>query len=342
MRVGDKREGKGVAVLGATGIVGQVFVWMLSRSNLFEPACLTASGEKTGRTYGGSVRWQLPFELPPGAGALELAPCDPAALRKAGVRIVFSALPAGVARGMEPLLRDEGFLVFSNAAAMRHEPDVPILIPEVNPEALPAIERQGYPRKGFVVTNPNCSTTGLALALAPLRRFGIMEVFVTTYQAVSGAGYPGIPSLDIDANVIPRIDGEEEKIGLELRRILGIPAAVYASCARVPVRFGHLEAVWLKLEKDVSESEVLGAWEEFTDPLAPSSKPVVYMEGPDQPQPRSAFFGDPPGMQVFTGRLRKIDGRIGFFLLVNNIVRGAAGGSIRNAECFVERYGWPR
>ncbi len=335
----DETAGIRTAVLGATGIVGQVFVWMLSRSAMFETVCLGASGQKTGILYGDCVRWQLPFELPRGAGDLELGACDPSALKDAGVEIVFSALPADVAGVTEPVLRDNGFRVFTNASAMRREPDVPILIPEVNPEALEMIERQGYPRKGFVVTNANCSTTGLAVALAPLRRFGIREICVSTYQAVSGAGYPGIPFLDIDANVIPHIEKEEEKIGSELRRILGISAGVFASCARVPVRYGHLEAVWLKLDDEVSEKNILQAWDDFKGPIPSMARPVVYMEGPDQPQPRSAFSGEPPGMQVFTGRLRKVDGRIGFFLLVNNIVKGAAGGSIQNAEYFIGRYG---
>jgi len=222
---------------------------------------------------------------------------------------------------------------------MRHKPHVPILIPEVNPEALEMIERQGYPANGFVVANANCSTTGLAVALAPLRKFGIKDVFASTYQAVSGAGYPGIPSLDIDANVIPLIEGEEEKMGRELREILGISASVFASCARVPVRFGHLEAVWVRLEDEVVEEDVLDAWAGFTGPVSSPARPVVYMEGPDRPQPRSAFSGEPPGMQVFTGRLRKAGDRFGFYLLVNNIVKGAAGGSIQNAEYFIKRYG---
>ena len=263
--------------------------------------------------------------------------------------IVFSALPAAVARDTEPVLRKQGLCVFSNAAAMRYQENVPILIPEVNPEALRLIETQGFPETGFVVTNAICTTTGLAVALGPLRRFEIQEVFVSTYQSISGAGHPGLSALDIGANTIPFISGEEEKLPKELRKILGVSAAVYPFCVRVPIPFGHLETLWLRFEQDVTEQDVLEAWQGFTVDTSgmPSlpGRPVAYCPERDLPQHKQAFWGRPPGMQVFTGRLRSKGKYIGFALLVNNIIKGAAGGSIANAELFVRAYGgetWPK
>lgn len=334
-----------VAVLGATGLVGQVFVHMLADHPWFELSMVAASGSRTGKYYGNEVQWMLPAAMPGKVAKMKLAADipDTRQLKKQGIEIIFSALPAAVAQTIEPGLRENRFYVFSNASALRYENDVPILIPEVNPEALDRIEKQGFPQKGFAVTNANCSTTGLAVALAPLKKFNIKEVFVSTYQSVSGAGYPGLSALDIMGNTIPYIQQEEEKMIIELKKILQLGAEIYPHCIRIPVPFGHLETVWLTFENPVAESDILEAWESFRlkNTKLPTSprKPVQYVDKDDFPQPRMSFWGSPPGMQVFTGRLRKIKNKIGFTLLVNNLVKGAAGGSIQNAELFLDVYG---
>ena len=330
-----------VAVMGATGAVGQVFMWMLSDHPWFELAYCTASAARIGQKYASTVHWVMPFEMPSQIRNIELREFDFDAMEEAGVRIVFSALPAAVAAEAEPQLRARGFYVFSNAAAMRYESNVPILIPEANVEQLDLIRSQGYPQTGFVVTNANCVTTGLAMALAPLRRFGIKTVTINSYQSVSGAGYPGLSSFDITDNCIPFIKGEEEKIEEETKKILSINPEIFAYTVRVPVMFGHLETVWLDFEEDVECEDVIAAWEGFQEagglPSTPE-KSVVYSAEPSFPQSKYAFWGNPRGMVVYTGRIKKHNGKIGFVLLVNNIVKGAAGGSIQNAEAFVSRY----
>ena len=328
-----------VAVLGATGMVGQVFVHLLASHPRFRLTALCASDAKSGRPYNDACRWQIPVTPPPDIMDMELTALSPDLLDAAHIPIVFSALPADTAAKMEPALARRGMAVFSNAGAMRMSPDVPILIPDVNPESLALIRKQGWPDRGFVVTNANCAVTGLATALAPLKQFDIKEVMVSTCQSVSGAGYPGLSSMDIDGNVIPFIPGEEEKIGRELDKILGRPLKTCVTAVRVPVRFGHLETVWVRFASDVSTQDVHTAWDRHRGPAIPSmpAQPVVYLEGCDQPQPKLSFAGDPAGMSVFTGRLRKKGNRIGFVLLVNNIVKGAAGGSVTNAELFLDQ-----
>lgn len=330
-----------VAVIGATGAVGQVFMWMLADHPWFEVVYLTASAARINQAYASTVHWLLPFEMPHSIRDRVISEFSAETMKNRGVQIVFSALPTNVAAEAEPLLREKGFYVFSNASAMRSFKNVPILIPEANLETLDLIEDQGYPEKGFVVTNANCVTTGLAMAVAPLRKFGIKEISVCSYQSVSGAGYPGLSSFDITDNCIPYIGGEEEKIEAEIKKILSIDPIVDAYCVRVPVMFGHLEAVWLTLEQDVSTEEIVKTWDEFREvPHLPSTpeRPVLYDNSNTSPQPKHAFWGDPKGMVVYTGRLKKRGNRIGFVLLVNNLVKGAAGGSIQNAEAFIEKY----
>lgn len=330
-----------VAVVGATGAVGQVFMWMLSEHPWFEIAYCTASAARVGQMYASTVHWVMPFEMPEQLKDIEVKEFSFDAMKEAGVQIVFSALPATVASEAEPQLRARGFYVFSNAAAMRYDANVPILIPEANVEQLDLIRSQGYPHTGFVVTNANCVTTGLAMALAPLRKFGIKTITINSYQSVSGAGYPGLSSFDITDNCIPFIKGEEEKIEKEVKKILSINPEVYAYTVRVPVMFGHLETVWLDFDQNVECEDIIKAWDEFKEvPELPSTpmQPVVYSEEPTFPQPKYAFWGSPKGMVVYTGRLKKKNDKIGFCLLVNNIVKGAAGGSIQNAEAFVSRF----
>ncbi len=331
-----------VAVIGATGAVGQVFMWMLADHPWFEVAYITASAARVNQEYASTVHWLLPFEMPTSIRHTIISEFNADTMKSKGVKIVFSALPAEVAAEAEPHLRDLGFYIFSNASAMRYDKNVPILIPETNLSTLDLITDQGYPENGFVVTNSNCVTAGLAMDIAPLKKYGIKEISVCSYQAVSGAGYPGLSSFDITDNVIPYIAKEEEKIEKEIKKILSIDPIVYSYCVRVPVMFGHLEAVWLTLEQDVTTDMILQDWENFTDcnelPSTPE-RPVVYNHTNAFPQAKSAWWGTPHGMEVYTGRLKKKDGRIGFILLVNNLVKGSAGGSIQNAEAFVTRFG---
>jgi aspartate-semialdehyde dehydrogenase len=332
-----------VGILGATGLVGQAFLWMLSKNKLFIPSFLVASEKRAGRSFKEEVRWLMPYSMPSDLAELEINKMDFNALEKEGCKIIFSALPKNIATEIEPELRKRGFLVFSNAGAMRREENVPILIPEVNPEAIELIYKQGYPENGFIITNANCSTTGLALALAPLVKYGIDEIYVTTYQSLSGAGYPGISSMDILGNLIPYIDGEEEKMIFETRKILKISSSIFPTCIRVPVMFGHLESVWIKFKERVKPKDIIEAWTQFevgkNQTESQPSKSIVYCPEQDRPHPGMSFHGSPPGMTVYTGRARKYEDKIGFVLLVNNIIRGAAGGSIQNAELFYKKHG---
>ena len=338
---GQTMEKIKVAVMGATGAVGQVFMWMLADHPWFDLAYPIASDSRIGKTYASQVHWGIPVEMPEAIKEKTLKKLDADQMKAEGIQIVFSGLPADIANDVEPMLRSKGFYVFSNAASMRYDKDVPILIPEANHEQLSLIEEQGYPNGGFVVTNANCSTTGLAMALAPLKKFGIKTIHVSTYQAVSGAGYPGLSTLDIFGTCIPYIGKEEEKIDKEIKKILSINPEVYPFTVRVPVIVGHLETVWLDLEKDVEPEDVIQAWKDFKEcsdlPSTPA-QPVVYCEDPTMPQQKLAFWGKPQGMVTYTGRCKKKDGKIGFVLMINNIVKGAAGGSIQNAEAFVSKY----
>ncbi len=331
------------AVLGSTGLVGQTFIWLLSRHKWFSPVLLTASDPKAGIPYKSGVKWALPFEIPQEEGNIILSRCESSKLSELGIKIVFSALPSEIAASVEPELRERGIAVFSNAGAMRYFEDVPILIPEVNSGEIELISEQGYPQKGFIVTNANCSTTGLAVALAPLRKFGILKVFVSTYQALSGAGSGALNSGRLRRNALPWIEGEEEKIKKELKKILGTDADIMPFCVRVDVPFGHLETVWVEFESKPDTEEVAEAWDNFSfsefDLPSMPDKPVKYLGTRIPPEPKMSFEGTPPGMQVFTGRLKEENGLTGFVLLSNNLVKGAAGGSIQNAELFIERYG---
>ena len=339
-----------VTVLGATGLVGQRFVSLLANHPWFELAGVAASDRSVGGRYGDVVRWNVETEPPPAALELRVARPEPGVVLSACV--VFSALPAAEAEAIEPAFARAGALVFSNASAYRMAPDVPLIVPEINPGHLTALtiqrERRGWP--GAIVTNPNCSTIGLTLALAPLTRFGLRRVLVTTLQAASGAGYPGVASLDLLDNVIPYIGSEEEKIEEETRKILGgihgnafapldaDALRLSAHCNRVAVRDGHLETVSVELAERVAPDDILAAWEGFAGepqrfrlPSAPEH-PIVYRVEADRPQPvRDRLAGR--GMSVTTGRLRPcgvLDYK--FVCLSHNTIRGAAGAALLNAE----------
>lgn len=339
-----------VTVLGATGLVGQRLIGLLADHPWFELAGVAASERSAGARYGDIVRWQLDTDPPRAALDLRLARPEPGEALPA--RLVFSALPAVEAEELEPAFARAGALVCSNASAYRMADDVPLIVPEINPEHLTALaiqrERRGW--SGAIITNPNCSTIGLTIALAPLLRFGLRRALVTTLQAASGAGYPGVASLDLLDNVIPYISGEEEKIEEETRKILGgVQSGAFApldtdslrlsaQCNRVAVRDGHLETVSIELAERVTPDDIIAAWERFAGepqrlrlPSAPK-RPLVHRPEPDRPQPvRDRMAGD--GMAVTTGRLRPcgvLDYK--FVCLSHNTLRGAAGAALLNAE----------
>ena len=338
-----------VGVLGATGAVGQRFVQMLQGHPWFELSVLCASPRNTGKRYGDACNWLLRGDMPPDLRECILEEMAPGI----DCQLVFSALPSGPARTIEAELAEAGYIVCSNASAYRYEPDVPLLIPEVNPEHVGLIDLQRRQRgwQGFITTNPNCSTTHLVSALHPLHEaFGVKKVFVVTMQAVSGAGYTGVPSMDVIDNVIPFIGGEEEKMeSREPQKLLGrfdgqavqmADFVVSAHCNRVPVRNGHLAAVSVEFARRPSLEEVRQAWAEYEPlpqrmglPSAPEEA-ILYREEANRPQPRmDRLAGSVPGMTTVVGRLRADPLlHVKFLTLGHNTIRGAAGGSLLNAE----------
>ena len=341
-----------VGVLGATGAVGQRFVQLLQGHPWFELTALCASERSAGKPYAKACNWNLRGDMPAHLRDVVLEPCEPGV----DCRIVFSALPAESATDIEMKFAEAGYIVCSNARSYRYEADVPLLIPEVNPEHLGLIDLQRRNRgwDGFITTNPNCSTTHLVSALHPLHvRFGIKKIFVVTMQAISGAGYPGVSSMDILDNVVPHIGGEEEKMEQkEPQKLLGVfngqqidmaDIVTSAHCNRVPVRNGHLEAISVEFVDTPTEAQILEAWQDY-QPLAQQLKlphapqpPIIYTDAADRPQPRlDRMAGSVPGMATVIGRLRPdpiFDYK--FMVLGHNTVRGAAGGSLLNAELLV-------
>jgi aspartate-semialdehyde dehydrogenase len=335
-----------VGILGATGIVGQRFIQMLEHHPWFEVAWLAASDRSEGRPYAEAARWRLKTAIPANVAKMTLAPAKPGGAPK----IVFAALDSSIAQEMEPQFAGAGCAVVSNSSALRMQSDVPLVIPEVNGDHIKLIEAQSWRKRsgGFAVTNPNCSAIGLVLALAPLHRlFTLQAVTAVTMQAVSGAGYPGVPSLDILGNVIPFIAKEEEKMEEETQKLLGTlngsridpaPFAMSAQCNRVAVEDGHTESIAIRMQKRVQPEEIIAAWNDFRAepqqlqlPSAPR-QPVVYLTAPDRPQPRfDVDLGS--GMTTTVGRLRKcnvLDWK--FTVLSHNTIRGAAGAALLNAE----------
>jgi aspartate-semialdehyde dehydrogenase len=343
-----------VAVLGCTGLVGQQFVRLLDGHPEFELAAITASSRSAGRPYAEVVAWSGGGELPEASGRLVVRETNLEAVLAAEPRIVFSALPAGLAGPIESGLRESGIRVFTNAAAHRMDADVPVVIPEINPGHLDLARRQLAVGGGFIVANSNCSTSGLVLVLKPLERFGIREVVVTTFQSISGAGRRGLAAMDIAGNVIPFIRQEEEKMSRESKRILGgidrqglVPAAFEArvTCCRVPVREGHLMSVVIGFEREVSAAAATEALASFRGvpqelglPTAPE-RPVIVRPEEDRPQPALDVWAGSPararGMAVSVGRVRAQAGAIALVALVHNTVRGAAGTCVLAAELAV-------
>lgn len=338
-----------VAILGATGTVGQKFVRLLDTHPWFEIAAVAASDQSAGRPYGDVVRWRESTPIPERVAGLTVQRCRP----PLDGAIAFSALDAAVSQTVEPAFAEAGVLVVSNAGAHRMDPLVPLIVPEVNAGHVALLQGQRRSRgwTGGIVANPNCSTAALALGLAPLHEaFGVERVVVVTMQATSGAGYPGVASLDILGNVIPWIANEEEKVERETRKLLGrledgrvveAEIVVSAHTNRVPVVDGHLEAVSVGLRRRITPEEAIAALEAFRPPPSvaelPSTpaRPIEVDRRADRPQPRLDLDRG-HGMAVTVGRVRPcplLDLRM--VVLGHNTVRGAAGAAIQNAELLV-------
>lgn len=335
-----------VGILGATGMVGQHFIKFLANHPWFEVTWVGASDRSAGKLYKDATQWRLDGVMPAGVANLTVDECKPSTTAP---KLMFSATDASVATEIEQAFAKAGHIVVSNSKNHRMDDDVPLLVPELNADHLQLLhsqrEKRGWP--GLVATNPNCSTVALTMALGPLKQFGIKRVICTTMQAVSGAGYPGVPSMDILGNVIPYIGGEEEKMQIETQKILGdfngsvvvpLDARVSASCNRVPSIDGHLVSVSVELASKPSREQILEAFASYRGvpqqkdlPSAPKV-PVQYMEAPDRPQPRRDAERE-HGMACFVGRLREcpvLDWK--FTCLAHNTIRGAAGAAVLNGE----------
>ena len=334
-----------VGILGATGMVGQHFIKFLQGHPWFDLVWLGASDRSAGKRYREAMTWHLAGGTPASVADLTVEESKPGN----APRLLFSAMDASVATEIERAFAEAGHVVVSNSKNHRMEQDVPLLVPEINPDHLKLVPGQQRNRgwKGQIVTNPNCSTIGLTMGLGPLKQFGITKVLVTTMQAISGAGYPGVASMDIMGNVVPFIGGEEEKMQVETQKILGefrgdriepLAAKVSAHCNRVAVVDGHTEAVSIEFAAKPSEADVLHALESFRGvpqerklPSAPP-QPVIYMQEGNRPQPRKDAERE-RGMAAFVGRLREcpvLDYK--FVVLSHNTIRGAAGAAVLNAE----------
>jgi aspartate-semialdehyde dehydrogenase len=334
-----------VGILGATGMVGQQFIALLADHPWFTVEWLGASQRSEGKAFRDAAAWRLPNRLPDDVARRTVDAATPGRAPK----LVFSGLDSSVAGEIEGAFAEAGHIIVSNSRNYRMDESVPLMIPEVNAEHLRLLETQGSAKgwKGRIVTNPNCSTVVLATALAPLRQFGLKTTMITTLQAISGAGYPGVASWDILGNVIPHIGGEEEKIESETRKILGTlsngrvefhPVRLSATTTRVPVQNGHTESISVGLEQKPTPEAIIAAWTAFRGrpqeldlPTAPK-QPIAYLSEANRPQPILDVNRE-GGMAVTIGRLRPcplFDYK--FVALGHNTIRGAAGAAILNAE----------
>ncbi|WP_435154033.1 aspartate-semialdehyde dehydrogenase [Haladaptatus sp. DFWS20] len=339
-----------VGILGGTGAVGQRFIQLLDGHPDFELVAITASDESAGKSYREAAKWRVDSPIPDWVGDIEVQETDPQAVPD-DVELLFSSLPSGVAEVVEPQFTEAGYVVSSNSSNARMADDVPLVIPEVNGEHLDLLEVQQDERgwDGALVKNPNCSTITMVPTLAALDRFGLENIHVATLQAVSGAGYDGVTSMEIIDNVIPHIGGEESKMETESQKLLGSfdgseidhhDVTVSASCNRVPTLDGHLENVWAETAERI---DVDDAREAFRDaptldlPSAPDPLIEVF-ENPDRPQPRlDRTLGD--GMQIAVGGVQPTPNGLQYNCLAHNTIRGAAGASLLNGELLV-REGW--
>jgi aspartate-semialdehyde dehydrogenase len=351
--MGDMKK-LNVGILGATGMVGQRFIRGLEDHPWFEIGCLSASEKSAGKSYKEAAKWYLTGDIPEEAAKTRVAGMDPKIIDEYGLDLVFSSIPSEVAREVEGAFARK-IPVFSNTKTYRMDEDVPLVIAEVNPEQYDLIKAQRKNRgwKGFIVTNGNCSTIGLALPLKPIMDdFGLDWVNVTTMQALSGAGYDGVPSMAIVDNVIPYIGGEEEKVEIETVKFLGTMDGgkvqfanidVFASCNRVQAMDGHMKCVFAGTKKDFEVDDIVESFKSFRGvpqelklPTAPNPA-IIVREEPDRPQPRLDRDAG-GGMAITVGRIRKKGERkLKFTCLSHNTIRGAAGASILNAELAYKR-----
>jgi aspartate-semialdehyde dehydrogenase len=342
-----------VGILGATGMVGQQFIALLANHPWFHVEWLGASQRSEGRAYRDAAAWRLPNRPPDDVSNRTVEAATPGR----APRLVFSGLDSSVAGEIETAFATAGHIIVSNSRNHRMEPTVPLLIPEVNADHLALLDAQGaaYGWKGRIVTNPNCAVVVMAMALAPLRQFGLSTTMITTLQAISGAGYPGVASWDILANVIPHIGGgEEEKVEMEAKKILGCldhgsvtlhEVVVSATTTRVPVHNGHTGSISVGLQQKPTPDAIIDAWRSFKGrpqelalPSAPA-QPIVYLTEANRPQP-ALDVDRGGGMTVSVGRLRAcpvLDYK--FIALGHNTIRGAAGAAILNAE-LMHSEGW--
>ena len=332
-----------VGIVGATGMVGQRFVDLLRDHPWFETTTFTTSERNVGKRYEEAVNWFFDSDIPDNARDIV---CKPTTVNSfEDVDLVFSAIPGNVASTLEFEIAGSGIPVFSNVGVNRMEEDVPLVVPEINSDHLQLIDRQKEERgiDGYVVTNPNCSTIILTLALKPLMDFGLKKVTVATMQSISGAGYAGVPSMVILDNIVPYISNEEDKVETEPQKILGTlkdgkidhaKIDISATCTRVPVIYGHTMSAWAEMERDVTLEDLKDAFINFKQPLSSPSAPdtvVRVMDDPFRPQPRlDANRGN--GMTVSVGRLTKLEKTLRFVVTGHNTIRGASGASILNAE----------
>ena len=338
-----------VGILGATGAVGQQFIQLLADHPWFEIAALAASERSAGQPYREVANWIDGRPMPESVASITVQKAEP----PLDCDFVFSGLSSSVAGEVERAFADAGVPVISNAKNYRMRDDVPLLIPEVNPDHAELIHEQTWEGGGFIVTNPNCSTVGLVCALHPLEEaFGIESVHVTTLQSLSGAGYPGVPSLDALGNVIPHIGGEEEKMATEPKKLLGHLAdgavrpadmEISAQCNRVPVKNGHVACVSARFQKDVTPDAVAEVLRSYRSPLRADELPsapeqlIHVSDAPDDPQPQRHLHRG-GGMTVSVGRIRDCEVfDVKFATLVHNTIRGAAGGAVLNAEMLAQR-----
>ncbi len=339
-----------VGIVGATGAVGQRFVQLIDDHPLFDISAVTASSDSAGRPYHAAAKWRVGTPIPDDVGDLTVLPTDPDAI-PSDVDLLFSSLPSGVAEEVEPALAEAGYVVSSNSSNERLANDVPLVIPEINHDHLDLIEVQRDERgwDGALIKNPNCSTITMVPTLAALDQYGLDRVHVSTLQAVSGAGYDGVTSMEIIDNVLPHIGGEEEKMETETRKLLGEfsgtgvdwhDVAVSASCNRVPTLDGHLENVWAETDEPVSPAAAAAAMRELPSLDLPSSpEPLITVfDDADRPQPRlDRMVGE--GMGVAAGGIQTTDTGLLYNCLAHNTIRGAAGASLLNGELLVE-HGW--
>lgn len=336
-----------VGILGATGAVGQRLVQLLDPHPSFDIRTLTASRESAGQPYRRAAKWRADTPIPASVADIEVAPTEPGAVPD-DVALLFSSLPSAIGRDVEPAFASEGYLVSSNSSNARMAEDVPLIIPEINADHLGLLEVQHDERgwDGGLVKNPNCSTITVAPTLAALQSYGLDRVHVATLQAVSGAGYSGVTSMEILDNVIPHIGGEEEKVETEPKKLLGkftgagielAEVPISASCNRVPTLDGHLENIWVDLEDELTPREVSKALESYPG-LSLESAPEQFIhvfDEPDRPQPRLDRDRE-DGMQVTVGGIQKTPFGVQYNVLAHNTLRGAAGASVLNGELLLD------